>query len=77
MFSRLRHIFRLHGALGVDTPLLFPKTSKVSAENGQNTAQLLDAGGVLVGLPYDLTFPWARYVHFYIIMKSDVMINNG
>eukprot|EP01133_Synstelium_polycarpum_P007982 gene7982-9377_t len=60
-FARLTNIFRNHGAIKIDTPLLFPKDS-ASMPNSGVVAKFLDEGGTVVYMPYDLTVPWARHV---------------
>ncbi|KAL1916270.1 uncharacterized protein VTP21DRAFT_5887 [Calcarisporiella thermophila] len=53
-------IFRRHGALEFSTPLLVPKSDIYASETPVVT--LMDNGGGLVQLPYDLTVPFARYI---------------
>ena len=52
----LTAIFRHHGAVEMDRPLLFPRSKYYAS----NTAQVLDVSGTLLQLPYDLTLPHAR-----------------
>ncbi|KAI9818457.1 MAG: hypothetical protein M1827_000516 [Pycnora praestabilis] len=56
--EKLTAIFRRHGAVEAQRPLLFPRSSHYSA----NVVQLLDSSGTLVQLPYDLTLPHARAI---------------
>ncbi len=59
-FDRMISIFRMHGAVLFETPLIAPKTDKVLERS--NPATYLDASGVLIQLPYTLTVPFARAV---------------
>ena len=54
--DKLISIFRRHGAVEVERPTLFPRSSFYSG----NVVQLLDSTGALLQLPYDLTLPNAR-----------------
>lgn len=54
--EKLISIFRRHGAVEVDRPVLFPRSRFYSG----NAVQLLDSTGTLLQLPYDLTLPNAR-----------------
>lgn len=54
--SRLSSIFRRHGAVESQRPLLFPRSHYYSS----NVVQLLDCSGAMLQLPYDLTLPHAR-----------------
>ncbi|KAI9721487.1 MAG: hypothetical protein M1812_002249 [Candelaria pacifica] len=56
--DKLITIFRRHGAVETQRPLLFPRSTYYTA----NVVQMLDSSGVLVQLPYDLTMPHARAV---------------
>ncbi len=57
--EKLASIFRCHGAIEVNRPLLAPYSSYYS--NHSNAAvQMLDPNGTVVQLPYDLTLPNAR-----------------
>ncbi len=59
--EKLTSVFRCHGAVEVNRPLLAPYSSYYS--NHSNSAvQMLDSNGTLVQLPYDLTLPNARTV---------------
>lgn len=55
--ERLISIFRRHGAVEVDRPVLFPRSQFYT---GMNAVQLLDPTGNLLQLPFDLTLPNAR-----------------
>ncbi|MCJ1378773.1 hypothetical protein MMC17_001872 [Xylographa soralifera] len=54
--EKLTEIFRRHGAVETQRPLLLPNSRFYS----NAAARLLDANGTLVQLPYDLTLPNAR-----------------
>ena len=54
--DRLIEVFRRHGAVESDRPLLVPSTSLY----GDEAVRLLDPSGAQVQLPYDLTLPFAR-----------------
>ena len=54
--EKLTQIFRRHGAVETQRPLLLPNSRFYS----NAAARLLDANGTLVQLPYDLTLPNAR-----------------
>ena len=51
-------IFHRHGAVHIAAPLLVPKLEK----NLRKVVELMDSNGGIVELPYDLTFPFARYI---------------
>jgi len=48
-----------HGAIQFDSPLFIPKSTLI---HQNNSVLLLDEMGVVLELPYDLTFPFARFV---------------
>ncbi|KAI8053805.1 kinase-like domain-containing protein [Syncephalis plumigaleata] len=52
-------VFRRHGAIALNTPLLIPKTDYFK---DKKVVDLMDNSGGLVQLPYDLTVPFARYI---------------
>lgn len=56
-------VFERHGATELHTPLLLPKSALY--ENIDNCVDLMSHSGVIVGLPYDLRLPFARYVGRY------------
>ncbi|XP_023658138.1 eIF-2-alpha kinase GCN2 isoform X1 [Paramormyrops kingsleyae] len=56
----ISRIFKKHGAVRFQTPLLMPK-SKALYE-GSDLACFMDHSGMLVTLPYDLRLAFARYV---------------
>jgi len=62
MRSNVKHqlmsIFRRHGALEAPRPVIFPRSSHY----GSDAVQLLEPGGALVQLRYDLTLPFARSI---------------
>ncbi|KAL9090174.1 MAG: hypothetical protein Q9165_005454 [Trypethelium subeluteriae] len=55
--DRLTAIFKRHGALETQRPLLFPLSSYYP---NNNIVQILHPSGSLMQLPYDLTLPYAR-----------------
>ena len=61
--QRLTAIFRRHGAVEKSRPLLLPNSTYYT-----NTAvRLLNASGMLVQLPYDLTLPHARMLAKHLL----------
>ncbi|KAK3673593.1 eukaryotic translation initiation factor 2-alpha kinase [Recurvomyces mirabilis] len=54
----LEQIFRRHGAEETRRETIFPRSSYY--QNNTNVVQMLDASGLLLQLPYDLTLPYAR-----------------
>lgn len=56
--QKLVSIFRHHGAIETPRTLLFPR----SGHYGSNAVQVLDGGGTVLQLPYDLTLPHARAI---------------
>ncbi|KAL8640931.1 MAG: hypothetical protein Q9228_002205 [Teloschistes exilis] len=57
--DRLTSIFRRHGALEVDRPILLP-FSPHYAQHASPVFKLIDAQGTVLQLPLDLTLPYAR-----------------
>ncbi|KAI4204441.1 MAG: hypothetical protein LQ350_001198 [Teloschistes chrysophthalmus] len=57
--DRLTSIFRRHGALEVDRPILLP-FSPHYAQHASPVFKLIDAHGTVLQLPLDLTLPYAR-----------------
>ncbi|TRY83546.1 hypothetical protein DNTS_016256 [Danionella cerebrum] len=53
-------IFRRHGAVRLQTPLLLPRNRRLY--EGCETACFMDHSGMLVSLPYDLRMGFARFV---------------
>ena len=53
--EQLISVFRRHGAVEEETPLLLPKSSLYD----DSAVPLLDTSGIVLQLPYDLTFPTA------------------
>ncbi|KAI7805015.1 putative eukaryotic translation initiation factor 2-alpha kinase 4, partial [Triplophysa rosa] len=60
VYETLTRIFRRHGAVRIQTPLLLPKNRRLY--DGCETASFMDHSGMLVSLPYDLRLPFARFV---------------
>lgn len=56
--NKLSSIFRRHGAVENQRPLLLPRSNYYSS----NVFQLLDSSGTMLQLPYDLTLPNARLI---------------
>lgn len=60
MLEELIKIFRKHGAImNNDPPSIFPKAPIYGT---QNVYEVLDQGGTVLQLQYDLTYPMARYL---------------
>ncbi|KAL9587779.1 MAG: hypothetical protein Q9212_000071 [Teloschistes hypoglaucus] len=57
--DRLTSIFRRHGALEVDRPVLLPFSPQY-AQYASPVFKLIDAHGTVLQLPLDLTLPYAR-----------------
>ncbi|TNM95554.1 hypothetical protein fugu_016637 [Takifugu bimaculatus] len=53
-------ILKKHGAVRLQTPLLFPRNKKLY--DGSELACFMDHSGMLVTLPYDLRMAFARFV---------------
>lgn len=60
VYETVTRIFRRHGAVRIQTPLLLPKNRRLY--DGYDTASFMDHSGMLVSLPYDLRLPFARFV---------------
>ncbi|GAB5029449.1 histidine-trna ligase [Nannochloropsis oceanica] len=66
-FSRIRRVFKLHGAREIDTPV-FELKETLTGKYGEDSKliyDLADQGGELLSLRYDLTVPFARYLAMY------------
>ncbi|SCV05568.1 LANO_0H10352g1_1 [Lachancea nothofagi CBS 11611] len=60
MMEEITKIFKRHGAVeNSETSIIFPKAPIYST---QNVYEILDKGGSILQLQYDLTYPMARYV---------------
>lgn len=57
VIDRLVEIFRLHGAVDMEPPLLMPVTNM---EDDRNRAMFLDRHGEVVTLPNSALIPFAR-----------------
>lgn len=68
VYESLIRIFQKHGAVPVLSPLLMPKTSMYD-NNSENYPCFMDHNGLLIGLPFDLRVPFARYVARNSIMN--------
>uniref|UniRef100_H2ZTP2 Eukaryotic translation initiation factor 2 alpha kinase 4 n=1 Tax=Latimeria chalumnae TaxID=7897 RepID=H2ZTP2_LATCH len=60
VYETVSRIFKRHGAIKLQTPLLMPKNKKLYENN--EVAYFMDHSGMLVMLPYDLRVPFARFV---------------
>ncbi len=63
-FSAIRRVFKLHGAVEIDTPV-FELKETLTGKYGEDQKliyDLADQGGELLALRYDLTVPFARYL---------------
>ena len=65
VITDIKHIFRKHGAVELDTPVFELKETllgKYGEEGGKLIYDLEDQGGELLSLRYDLTVPFARFM---------------
>lgn len=60
VYETITRIFKKHGAVRLQTPLLLPRNRKLY--DGCELACFMDHSGMLVTLPYDLRMPFARFV---------------
>ncbi|XP_073683302.1 eIF-2-alpha kinase GCN2 isoform X1 [Garra rufa] len=60
VYETVTRIFRRHGAVRLQTPLLLPRNKRLY--EGCETACFMDHSGMLVSLPYDLRLAFARFV---------------
>ncbi|XP_067310946.1 eIF-2-alpha kinase GCN2 isoform X2 [Pseudorasbora parva] len=60
VYETVTRIFRRHGAVRLQTPLLLPRNRRLY--DGCETACFMDHSGMLVSLPYDLRLAFARFV---------------
>lgn len=64
MFYTIRTVFKRHGAVTIDTPV-FERKEILAGKYGEDAKliyDLVDQGGELCSLRYDLTVPFARYL---------------
>ena len=64
MFNKIKKIFKLHGAVGIETPV-FELRSTLMDKYGEDQKlifNLEDQGGDICSLRYDLTVPFARFL---------------
>ncbi|KAM4625732.1 eIF-2-alpha kinase GCN2 [Polymixia lowei] len=59
-YETITRIFKKHGAVRLQTPLLLPRNRKLY--DGSELASFMDHSGMLVTLPYDLRMAFARFV---------------
>ncbi|KAM7402881.1 hypothetical protein PAMA_003688 [Pampus argenteus] len=60
VYETITRIFKKHGAVRLQTPLLLPRNRKLY--EGSELACFMDHSGMLVTLPYDLRMAFARFV---------------
>ncbi|XP_053488961.1 eIF-2-alpha kinase GCN2 isoform X3 [Ictalurus furcatus] len=60
VYETITRVFRKHGAVRLQTPLLLPRIRKLY--EGCEVACFMDHSGMLVTLPYDLRVSFARFV---------------
>ncbi|XP_019940643.2 eIF-2-alpha kinase GCN2 [Paralichthys olivaceus] len=60
VYETITRIFKKHGAVRLQTPLLLPRNRKLY--DSSELACFMDHSGMLVTLPYDLHVPFARFV---------------
>ncbi|KAM9356242.1 eIF-2-alpha kinase GCN2 isoform 2-T2 [Pholidichthys leucotaenia] len=60
VYETITRIFKKHGAVRLQTPLLLPRNRKLY--DGCELACFMDHSGMLVTLPYDLRMAFARYI---------------
>uniref|UniRef100_A0A673HAM6 eIF-2-alpha kinase GCN2 n=1 Tax=Sinocyclocheilus rhinocerous TaxID=307959 RepID=A0A673HAM6_9TELE len=60
VYETVTRIFRRHGAVRLQMPLLLPRNRRLY--EGCETACFMDHSGMLVSLPYDLRLAFARFV---------------
>ncbi|KAF3844746.1 hypothetical protein F7725_007909 [Dissostichus mawsoni] len=60
VYETITRIFKKHGAVRLQTPLLLPRNRKLY--DGSELACFMDHSGMLVTLPYDLRMAFSRYV---------------
>lgn len=64
IISKIETIFKLHGAQAIDTPV-FELKELLTGKYGEDSKliyDLMDQGGEILSLRYDLTVPLARYL---------------
>lgn len=60
VYETITRIFKRHGAVRLQTPLLLPRNRKLY--DGSELACFMDHSGMLVTLPYDLRMAFSRFV---------------
>ncbi|XP_042356887.1 eIF-2-alpha kinase GCN2 [Plectropomus leopardus] len=60
VYETITRIFKKHGAVRLQTPLLLPRIRKLY--DGSELACFMDHSGMLVTLPYDLRMAFSRFV---------------
>ncbi len=69
VFSTIRRVFKRHGGVEIDTPV-FELKSVLTGKYGEDTKliyDLADQGGEILGLRYDLTVPFARFLAMHSV----------
>lgn len=72
MFDTITSVFKLHGAVTIDTPV-FELKEILSGKYGEDSKliyDLQDQGGEVCSLRYDLTVPFARF----LAMNRDIKV---
>eukprot|EP00051_Salpingoeca_urceolata_P006190 m.82220 g.82220 ORF g.82220 m.82220 type:complete len:623 (+) comp14719_c0_seq4:180-2048(+) len=71
MFDTIRSVFKRHGAVSIETPVMELKETLTGkyGEDSKLIYDLADQGGEVLALRYDLTVPFARFVAQHAIRK--------
>lgn len=72
----LSGVFRMHGAIQMDTPLVSP-CSRAVRWGEEQAATFLAPNGVRVQLPFSLTVPFARHVALVLDARAAAAARNG
>eukprot|EP01105_Mastigella_eilhardi_P019642 TRINITY_DN4639_c0_g1_i2.p1 TRINITY_DN4639_c0_g1~~TRINITY_DN4639_c0_g1_i2.p1 ORF type:complete len:1383 (-),score=422.18 TRINITY_DN4639_c0_g1_i2:93-4241(-) len=62
VFQRIVSVFKTHGALNIEAPLLIPKSALLHHDSA---VSLLDETGNVLSLPFDHILPFARYLQHF------------
>ena len=71
VFQKITTVFKNHGAVEIDTPV-FELKETLTGKYGEDSKliyDLVDQGGEMLSLRYDLTVPFARFMATYGIKK--------
>ncbi|KAG2457539.1 E2AK4 kinase, partial [Polypterus senegalus] len=75
VYEVVRWVFKKHGAMRLQTPLLMPKNKKLY--EGSDIACFMDHSGMLVNLPYDLRERnYSIYLNHTSLLKA-IMLHSG